>query len=473
MARFNRRCFLTGGGLAWGGLLLPSLLPILGARKVRAKSVTPIRRLVIMVSHHGTVRDQWAMRRGNPEYQNWEYDFDSSEPNSFSPILRGLHPYRQNLLVLEGLSQASTLGDRATNNHDSARQHLLTAARMVDDFNAGGPSVDQLVASAISRPDQLPSLELSTGSLGGSGSFVNNLSNQKVAPESNPSVVFSRLFPSSNSGASASEVIDPLAVARRGMLDLVAGEYSRLATRLSSEDRIKLEVHSDLLSGLSQRLAPQIRVDCATPQLVLGGRQNQVETGRTMGEITAAALACDLTRVVTLQVDQLTNAEFGAPPGDVHADFAHQTNTNPDAAHWMTEYNRRHSDIFAHLLGQLEAYPDGEGSLLDSTAVVWISELANGPHDLDKIPLVLAGRAGGALRTGRYLSYANDIPNPFQFPSWGAEVRRPIGPGHSHLWISLMQAMGMPNTDIGMRSVVTRDGNNTALDLTGPLARLG
>lgn len=471
MSSLNRRRLLQGGSLALGGLMLPSLL----GRTARAQ-VPEIRRLIVMVSHHGTVRDQWHMRRGNPEYQDWEYNFDNADPSSFSPILRALHPYRENLLVLEGLSQASTLGDRATNNHDSARQHLLTAARMVDDFNAGGPSVDQLVAAAISRPDQLPSLELSTGGLGGQGSFVNNLSNQKVSPESNSSAVFQRLFPGSNTSGGASSqpsAVDPLAAGRRGMLDLVAGEYRRLATRLSFEDRIKLEVHSDLISGLSQRLAPRVRVDCATPELAIGrGRQGRVATGQTMGEIAAAALACDLTRVVTLQIDQLSNDEFGAPPGDVHADFAHQTNSDPEAARWMTEYNRRHTDIFAHLIGQLQAYPDGSGTLLDSTAVVWISELANGPHELDKIPIVLAGRAGGALKTGRYVSYANDIPNPFEHPNWGAEVRRPIGPGHSHLWVSLMQAMGMSNNSIGSTSVVTRDGNNTTLDLTGPLRRL-
>ncbi len=467
----TRRQFLARGGLALGGLLLPSAWAT-GARAQQA----PIRRLVIMVSQHGTVREQWSMRRGNPEYRDWEYAFDDADSDSFSPILRDLHAHRRELLVLEGLSQASTLGDRAINNHDAAKQHLLTAAEMGSDQAAGGPSVDQLVAAFVSRPDQLPSLELSAGGVGGTGSFVNNLSHQKVAPESNPRAVFQRLFPDGTGAADdrPAPPVDPLASARRGVLDLVSEEYRRLAKRLSPEDRTKLEVHGDLLSGLSSRLMASRRLDCRAPLVAgLEERRGRVETGKQMAEIAAAALACDLTRVVTLQIGQLANAEFGAPPGDVHADFAHQTDTNPEAAEWMSEYNQRHTQIFAHLLEHLRAYPDGEGTLLDNSAVLWISELATGPHDLDKIPIVLAGRAGGALRPGRYISYDNRLPNPHEHPSWGAAARRPIGPGHSHLFVSLMQAMGMPNDSIGSRSVVTRDGSAQTLDLTGPLPRLG
>jgi hypothetical protein len=138
----------------------------------------------------------------------------------------------------------------------------------------------------------------------------------------------------------------------------------------------------------------------------------------------------------------------------------------------MTRYARTHAEIFAHLIDALKRYSDGNGTLLDSTAVVWVSELATGPHDLDRMPFVIAGSAGGYFRTGRYISHALELPNPHEHPDWGDKATRRIGPGHSHMLISLMQAMGLPNSEIGSTSVRTRDGNNTEIDLTGPLPRL-
>jgi hypothetical protein len=176
--------------------------------------------------------------------------------------------------------------------------------------------------------------------------------------------------------------------------------------------------------------------------------------------------------VATIQVQELDNDEFGAPPGDVHQDFAHRTLTDANAAEQMTKYNAKHAEIFLYLVEALRRYTEGDGSLLDHTAVVWISELANGPHDLDKIPIVMAGSCCGAFRTGRYLSHAQNLPNPHEHPDWGDTASRPIGPGHSHWLISLMQAMGLPNSEIGKTSVMTRDGTNQTLQLTGPLPRL-
>lgn len=461
---FSRRRLLLGLGLGSASLFLPSLL----ARTSRGQSQAPIKRIVIMTSEHGTVRENWWMRRTNPANGAWEYPFDDPDPLSFSQVLSPLHPHRQRLFVLEGLSQMSTLGDRTTNNHNAAHLHLLTGARMVDDENAGGPSVDQVIARAVADPDRIPSLEMATGAwLGG---YVNQGPSARVPVEQDPGAVFDRLFPSAAQPTNPTER-DRIRAAGPSVLDFVASEYDALAPKLSAADRGKLELHRDMVRDLERRITALASLTCAAPGTRPAGGNN-VERARQFADLTAAAFACDLTRVATIQVGQLETSEFGAPPGDVHQDYAHQTNTDANAALQMTSYNNVHAGLFAYLLDALARYPDGSGTLLDNTVAVWLTELATGPHDLDRIPVVLAGSCAGHFRTGRYLSFAQDLPSPIENPSWVDPSQLMIGPGHSHLLVSLMQAMGLPDNQIGLGSVVTRDGANTTLDLTGPLSGL-
>lgn len=461
-----RRTLLTALGLGAGAAFLPSL----AGRRAVAQTNEPIRRLVIFVSHHGTVRENWWMRRGNPAYGNYDYAFDDADPASFSSILRPLHPYRQKLSVLEGLAQVSALGDVATNNHDAAHSHLLTAARMVTGDNAGGPSVDQIIASAVALPDRFRSLEYCTTGGPWKGGFINSDVNTRVPVEANVGAAFERLFPGGTSPTAEPTERDLINRARGSVLDRARTEFDAVIPRLSGEDRRKLEAHRDLIRGLEQRIAGLANLSCEAPEAPPS--VDGTEKVPVFFELAAAALACDLTRVVTIQATQLENHEFDAPPGDVHQDYAHESETNPDAALRMTDYNRKHAEQFAHLLATLDQYADGEGTLLDNTACVWLTELAIGPHDLDKIPVVMAGGCGGRLKTGRYFSFPQSNPNPHEHPGWGDGAKRPVGPAHNHLLVSLMQAMGLANSSIGMTSAVTRDGTNQTIDLTGPLQRI-
>jgi hypothetical protein len=466
--RFRRRQLLAATGLGGAALFLPSLF---GGR-ARAQNA-PIKRLVIMTQHHGTVQNRWRMLRDNKDYGNWEYAFDDADPKSFSTILQPLHPHRADLLVLDGLSQASSLGDKAINNHNTGHLHVLTGAQMIDDMNSGGPTVDQIIAHQVALSGRIPSLEMATRSpwIGG---MINLAASQRAPVETSPGSIFDRLFPNGSAPAGKQQAPterDQIRSARKSVLDFVSQEYGLVSSRLGKEDRARLDMHRELIRDLEMRVGALSSLSCTAPDGV-GNGGNQLDTAKAFADMTAAAFACDLTRVATIQIQQLDNDEFGAPPGDVHQDFAHQTDTDDNAAEQMGKYNAKHAEVFGYLLDGLKRYTDGNGTLLDSTAVVWVSELAVGPHDLDKIPIVMAGSCGGYFRTGRYVSYAQDLPNPHEHPDWGDKASRPIGLGHSHLLISLMQAMGLSNNTIGSTSVVTRDGKNTTIDLTGPLPRL-
>jgi hypothetical protein len=339
---------------------------------------------------------------------------------------------------------------------------------MVDDENAGGASVDQIIAKAVADPDRIPSLEMSTGTF--LGGYVNQGPSARMPVELDPGSVFDRLFPSSAVPTVPSER-DKIRAAGPSVLDFVANEYDNVAPRLSAADKTKLELHRDMIRDLERRITALANLSCAAP----GARPsmgNNIERTKSFCDLTAAAFACDLTRVATIQIAQLDTSEFGAPPGDVHQDYAHQTDVDANAALQMTNYNNVHAGLFAYLLDALSRYPDGTGTLLDNTAAVWLTELATGPHDLWRIPIVMGGSCAGHFRTGRYLSFAQSLPNPIEHPEWLDASLRMVGPGHSHFLVSLMQAMGLSDNQIGLTNVVTRDGNNTSLDLTGPLPGL-
>jgi hypothetical protein len=125
----------------------------------------------------------------------------------------------------------------------------------------------------------------------------------------------------------------------------------------------------------------------------------------------------------------------------------------------MVEYNRVYAEHFAYLLDQLDSVQEGSGTLLDNTAVVWLTELGTGNHAINHIPNVIAGGAGGYFRPGRYVHY----PQTILEAAWGADD--PVGPAHERLYINVMHAMGMTNrssfgleqVDIGGRTISLRD----------------
>lgn len=458
--QLSRRQLLLATGLTGSGLFLPSIFP----GRVRAQS-GPIKRIVIMTQDHGPVRETWSMRRGNPEGAGWQYNLDDSDPMSFSESLRPLHPHRDKLLVLEGLAMASAISEPLADNHVYARMHLLTGAATVGgNHGSGGPSVDQVIARAVAQPGRLPSVEFASQYLSHEG-FLNAAPGQRVPYETDPAAGFSRLFPAGldlGGGPSDRELIQ---ASRRSVLDLVWNEFNQVAPRLGREDRMRIEQHRDHIRSLEQRMAGLSMLDCGRPDAP-NDSARQLDKVRAFSDMVAAAFACDLTRVATIQISQLGNEEFGAPAGDMHQDYAHQIENDPVARQQMTNYTRVHAEALAHLIGALEQYSEGEGTLLDNTLVVWMTELATGDHQLDRIPMVLAGSCGGHFRTGRYISFAQDQA----LPQLDAEVGSPdIGPAHNRALVSMMQAMGLPDNQIGMAGAATRGGT---MDFRNPLPGL-
>jgi hypothetical protein len=469
----GRRALLQALGL---GGVASLLMPSLGGRRVHAGGTSPPRRLLIFYTLHGTVYDTWRMRpSGEPDNADWEFDLGGLGQEAFSEILAPLYDVRDRLLILDGLSMASAEGDVLTNEHSRGQAHSLTCVPVLpsgNDVVGGGPSVDQLIAAEIRRPELFASLELGVG--WGSPSVIYQGPGERLPVENNPIAVFDRLFPG---GASTGEPTDDdrVRAAQRSVLDRTVAEFEAALPYLSPADRARLELHRDLVRDLERRLDELASISCDRPDAPMPLPPGDMpvpfyEAGKdAMFRLATAALACDVTRVVSIQMSQLFNEQIGAEAGDVHQDFAHQTAASP-GHEMMTNYHRLHATQFAELVSMLASVPDaGGGSLLDSTAVVWCNELATGSHSFLRWPVVIAGEAGGAFRTGRYVHWAPSIPTPNEHPDWQG-VEPEIGPPHQKLWVSVSRAMGVDVDSVGSTEIETVDGID--IDLTGPLDRL-
>jgi hypothetical protein len=458
----NRRQLLAATGLAAGSLFLPS-------RSARAQSGPP-KRLVILFTQHGLTYDTFKMRaNGAGDTDAFELDLAALAESEMSEILRPLHPHRSKLTVVDGLSLASAEVDIGGNGHDIGTRHALTGA-LLSGGAGGGPSIDQVVASRIALTGRINSLELAVLGAANGGAVWRD-AGQSLPPDSSPGSVFSRVFPPSVGGTTELSEADRVRLAQGSVLDLVRAEYDAIAPRLSRPDRQKLELHRDLVRDVEKRLEDLANVQCVRPaEPGIDGEtlaSLYATSADAMFRLSTAALACDLTRVITIQMAQLPNELIGAPPGDVHADFAHQEDNNDFAHQMMTNYARVHAEHMASLMAMLDAVPEGNGTLLDNCAVVWCSELADGLHRFEPWWAVVGG---GALPSpGRYVNLPRATPNPSvntNYPGYQAV----IGPPHNRFWVNVAQAVGANISSLGLTEATAPSG--ARVSMSDPLPEL-
>lgn len=454
-----RRRLLQGLGLSAGTLFLPSLSP-----RLLAKSSGAPCRIVFLLSHHGLVYKEWSMRPGGaPDNGAWEEPLGTLTSEQFSPILQPLQPYRENLMVLDGLDQ--TVIKAVRGGHWNGPIGAMTGADAVGsgaDARPDLPSLDQLIAEKIALPDRFRSLELGSG-----GRFSSLESGQALPRISYPPFLWDRLFPAGIEDVDGTPSLQARMWAKQGsVLDTVGDEYQRLWPRLSTQDRQKLELHREMVRDLELRVEGFATLDCdptERPQADPSISYNDRYSGCM--DLLALSFACDMTRVATYSLAQMPNDAFGAPPGDVHQDFAHLAdppNSDPLAIEQMSNYGARHANHLVELIEKLQAIPEGNGSVFDNTLIVWLNEMATGYHEQDVYPMILAGGSNVPMRWGRYIKYP--VTGPAPVGAWSSE--RPSGLPHNKVLVSIAQSMGLDVDAVGAESVPAQDGST--IDLTGP-----
>jgi hypothetical protein len=431
MKALPRRTLLRGAA----GVALA--LPFLDAMAPRASAASFPKRFVVFFTGLGTVKGKWAPTGTETSF-------------SLGPILSPLAPFQDRLLVLEGIDMESAYhgpGDP----HQQGIGHALTGAELLEgdlfvySCNAlktvgwgGGVSLDQLLAQRIGGATKLPSLEL-----GVQVEFANvsaRVSYQgpglPVPPDDDPAHVFDRVFGDLSESPKSVALRD---MKRRRVLDAVLDDYRALAPKLGAEDRYKLDSHLGAVADLERRLHLThggAEGACEAPSLgpvpAIYANDDYPAIGRLQMDLLAAALACDLTRVATLQWTTVQTGKVFTWLGQTepHHTLSHASDLDAPAQQALIDIGTWHSGELAYLLGKLASMPEGDGSVLDNTIVLWCTDVSRGnTHSRRDMPYVIAGSGGGALQTGRHLKYA--------------------GAPHNDLLLALALAMDVPLTTFG------------------------
>jgi hypothetical protein len=336
-------------------------------------------------------------------------------------ILAPLSEHKQRLVLFEGVH--NTVAKRSDNNggpHQRGIGALFTGQMLgTGSFKDGcgsqagwadGISVDQAVANAIGLDTPYKSLELGVratdNDVQGRISYAGP--GQPLPPTNDPAQVYDRLF-----GASMRAPIDPNdpADARQSVLDTVKEQFELLRPGLSSADQQKLEAHLELVRDVERRLNIGVSgTACSSPlpppTLDPSSETDMEFVSRAHLDLLASAFACDLTRVASVQYSTGFN-KIRYPWLDSLREGHALSHTGPTDQAGQEELIKRaawHAGELAYFLDRLAQIPEGDGSVLDNTLVLWGNEISQGnTHSHDNIPYLIAGNAGGAIETGRYL----------------------------------------------------------------------
>ena len=466
----NRRTLLKGIGMAGvaGGLGRYGFR----SHQAQAEEGEAPKRLIIISHCHGWPYDSWKMRpEGKDEKTSWELPLDALSEEEFSQPLAPLYRHRQRMLALDGISLATAELDMDGNRHDTGWVQAWTGNWVnfgSSDARATSLSLDQQVAAHIARPDRLYSLELGVDDVREGGRpIAYGPSGRRLPVETSAARVWQRIFgPSLNP--------DPLVSRQRDVLGFAGAQHDLLAPKLDPVQRQRLDAHYDLVRQLGTRIEGMASLSCPTIPEQAASTATYTDRFDTMSELVGAALACDITRVVTLSLGEIPTIDFGWDhvTDDVHKGLAHEIYNDTMKHMAMTDYLTMHAEQVARLVDTLESIPDIDGqSVMDNTLIVWGSELANGWHGYQNYCPVLIG-GSWHFRTGRYLFWPHETPIELLVPevisSTGYSTT--CGMPHQRVLVSIAQAMGLDVDQFGIHHAINQSG--LRVDCTGPLPDL-
>ena len=411
-----RRTILRGIGASLALPFLDSMVPAFGA--AASAAARPVRRFGVVYVPNGMVMKNWT-----PEAEGAAFEL--------TPILKPLEPFRDDLLVLTGLSSnppVGGLGGAAAGVHARASTRFLTDVppRRGQGLEIeAGVSVDQLAAKELGQYTQLASLELAlegrdlTGScdVGYSCAYTNTIAWRSATTplpmENDPRAVFERLFGDSGS-------TDPSArLARiqtdRSILDAVTERVARLQKRIGSRDRAKLGEYLEAVRDVERRIRKAEEQSSQELPLVeqpAGVPATFEQHATLMFDLQVLAYQSDLTRVITIMIGRELSSRTYPQLGvsEAHHPISHHLN-DPGKLTSLAKINTHHVNQLAYYLEKLRSTPDGDGSLLDHTIIMYGAGMADSNlHAPNGLPLLLVGGGSGTLKGGRHLKYPLDTP---------------------------------------------------------------
>jgi hypothetical protein len=420
----SRRTLLRGAGTMLALPLLQSMVPAMAA------GPAPRTRFGAIYFPHGATMSRWTPP-------------DVGRDFTFSEILQPLEPYRSHINVITNLTHPLAYGaGGATGNHNRSSASYLSGAKAASGAQPRlGITVDQVAVKHLGQDTPLPSLELmiedSSMSCGEglSCAYRNTLSWQsETAPlpmQNNPQVLFEQLF---GDGATAAQ-----RSARRtqalSLLDSVSDQVRGLDRRLPAEDRERLDRFVTDVREIERRIAQageRASGNVELPDRPTGIPDDVEQHIKLMYDLLTLAWQTEITRISTFMIaKELTGAVY--PKSGVRDSFhilSHHSNNENNKARFAV-LNRYHTGLLAYFVEKLAKLPDGDGTLLDHSLVLYGSGMSDGnSHNHDPLPILLAGGASGRLAGNRHLVQDEHTPM-------------------SNLLLALLQKLGCPEERFG------------------------
>jgi hypothetical protein len=414
----SRRTVLRGIGTAIALPALEAMAPAgaFAAEQAKAARKAPLRMAFLYVPN-GKHMPSWRPASEGPL---------ADLPYTLQPLKN----VKDHVLVMSGLTH-----DKARPNGDGPGDHARAVAAFLTgvqpkktsgaDIKAG-ISIDQLAARYIGKHTKFASLELGCerGAQAGncdsgySCAYSSNISWQSestpVAKEVDPRLVFERLFGNGDS-AEMDESAERRLRYRQSILDMVMDDASSLKAKLGARDLRKLDEYFTGIREIEKRLELAGK---ESPDLVKGVNkpagipESYQEHIHLMADMMALAFQGDLTRVSTFM---LANDGSNRPYRNLeipegHHDLSHHQG-DPEKHKKLQEINKFHVTQLAYLLEKLKSIPEGDGALLDNCMIVYGCAISDGNrHNHDDLPILLAGKGGGAIKTGRHVVYPQNTP---------------------------------------------------------------
>jgi hypothetical protein len=412
----SRRTVLRGIGATLALPLLDSMVPAFTA--VAKTAGLPTNRFGTMYVPNGMIMQQWS-----PIGEGTNFEFNST--------MLPLAPFKNQLTVVSGLNCNPPAGTNGNGAHARASTRFLTDIYPKITPSGGaveaGISMDQVLGKQLGKYTQLASLEMAIESTQSAGAcdqgyacdYTSTISwagdATPLPMENNPRAVFERLFGDTGSTDPAARLVR--IQQDRSILDSVTAELARLQNTLPQNDRVRLTEYFEAVRDIERRI--QKAEEQQDQELPLVGHpagipNNYDDHAKLMCDLMVLAYQCDLTRVATFMMGRefsgMTYPFIGVP--DAHHPISHHQN-EPEKVARVAKINQYHVTLFAYLLDKLQSTPDGDGSLLDHTIMMYGAGMADSNrHAPENIPIVLAGGGTGTLKGGRALLFPQEQKTP-------------------------------------------------------------
>jgi hypothetical protein len=417
-----RRTLLRGLGTAVALPLLDAMIP--AATALAQTAATPQTRLGYVFFPHGAVMKNWV-----PATTGRDFDVPA--------ILKPAAKFKEQMTIVSGLRNKPA---------ESNDPHGIIAGTWLRCVNpkdlsdpAAGVTCDQIAARHIGRGTTFPSIELGTPvggpcAAGYSCAFGSSLSfrtpDQPMPIENNPRKLFFQMFGQGDDSAERSAIVNQTG----SILDSIVGEAKSLQRQLGSTDASMVSNYLESVREIEQRVTKMQNQDLGdvVPAAPVGIPPAYDEHMKQLFDLMALAWQVNLTNIATFLMEKEVSMRTFTNIGVAEAfhPLSHH-GENPEKMAKLTLVQAFHTSLFTHLLEKLAAMPEGDGTVLDHSIILFGANMSNSDkHNNDPLPSAVFGRGGGTIKGGQHLAYPQDTP-------------------HANLLLTLLQRAGVPEEKFG------------------------